>query len=169
MEHRAPQVRRVWMKKLRMESDGRFRPAHRHGPGRPVPQGSGARAAIEREDRTAISERVPCGLPRTRGNRSHDAVQAWPEHSSHDPHSGGGAGFTRSRDAGRADAHVPHLSRLPYTCSRTAGRGTRKPCAPEPAPRLHAFPRKHAGCAYMFPDSIDDGCDQEGKALTDRR
>ena len=76
MERRAPKVRRVWRKKLRMESDRRFRPAHRHGPGRPVPQGSGARAAIEREDRTAISERVPCGLPRTRGNRSHDAVQA---------------------------------------------------------------------------------------------
>ena len=76
MEHRAPQVRRVWMKKLRMESDGRFRPAHRHGPGRPVPQGAGARAAIEREDRTAISERVPCGLPRTRGNRSRGGVQA---------------------------------------------------------------------------------------------
>ena len=76
MERRAPKVRRVWMKKLRMESDGRFRPAHRHGPGRPLPQGAGARAAIEREDRTAISERVPCGLPRTRGNRSRGAVQA---------------------------------------------------------------------------------------------
>ena len=76
MERRAPKVRLVWMKKLRMESDGRFRSAHRHGPGRPLPQGVGARAAIERDDRTAISERVPCGLPRTRGNRSRGAVQA---------------------------------------------------------------------------------------------
>ena len=73
---RAPSVRGVWRKKLRMESDGRFRPAHRHGPGWPLLQRVGARAAIERDDRTAISERVPCGLPRTRGNRSRGAVQA---------------------------------------------------------------------------------------------
>ena len=37
-----------------------------------------------------------------------------------------------------------------------------EPCAPEPAPRLHAFPRKHAGYACTFPDSNDDGCESVG-------
>ena len=59
-----------------MESDGHLRPAHRHRLGRPPPQGLEARAALERDDRPAVSERVPHRLPVTRGNRTPRTRQA---------------------------------------------------------------------------------------------
>ena len=49
--------------RLRMESDGRPRPSHRRRPKPPLPQGFGALAALERDDRAAVSERVPHRLP----------------------------------------------------------------------------------------------------------
>ena len=58
-----------------MESDGRWCPAHRHRPGVPTPQGFGAVAAIERDDRTTISVRVPRCLPDGRGNKTRRTVQ----------------------------------------------------------------------------------------------
>ena len=58
-----------------MESKGRLSPAHRDRLGRPAPQGFGAVAAFERDDRAAITVRVPHRLPDSRGNRTGRGVQ----------------------------------------------------------------------------------------------
>ena len=59
-----------------MESEGRLCPAHRHRPEQPTPQGVGAFAAIERDDRAAITERDPHRLLDNRGNKRRRRVQA---------------------------------------------------------------------------------------------
>ena len=108
---RASTMRGVDEKRLRMESDGRLCPAHRHRPKQPTPQGVGAFAAIERDDRAATFGRVPRCLPAARGNKTRRAVQAH-------------RGFlTHRAPAAAAAAWVhplpPRIARR-WTCSRTA-------------------------------------------------
>ena len=87
--------------------DGRLSPAHRHRPEQPAPQWVGAIAAIERDDRAAVSERVPHRLPSSGGNRPARAVQA------------GRAGFHTPRIDASA---VPPRSGTPRTCYRKPSR-----------------------------------------------
>lgn len=104
--------------RLRRESDGRLCPAHRHRPIRPTPQGVGAFAAIERDDRAAVSERVPHRLPYNRGKSCRT-----PQERS--------AAFHTSRTAGLAlppraeeGAHVTANCREPvHTLPQLARRG----------------------------------------------
>ena len=90
-----------------MESGGRLCPAHRHRPEQPAPQGFAAVAAFERDDRVAVSERVPHRLPGGRGNRMARAVQA------------GRTGFHTSRTG--ASAFPPRCG-TPGTCFRKPSR-----------------------------------------------
>ena len=63
-------------------------PAHRHWLKQPAPQRVGAFAAIARDDRTAVSERVPHRLPGGRGNRGFGEAQT-PGVGSHTSRIGG--------------------------------------------------------------------------------
>ena len=69
-------------------------------------QGSGAVAAIERDDRAAVSERVPRCLPGNRGNKTRRAVHVGSA-AFHHAHRQRPRGFTRYRRASRGAAHVP--------------------------------------------------------------
>ena len=99
---------------------GRLCPAHRHRPEQPTPQGVGAVAAFERNDRAAVSERVPRCLPDDRGNKVRRAVQVCGGtlHTSRT----GRRGFTRYRRA-------PGCSRTAAACRcfRSAGTGGARP------------------------------------------
>ena len=58
-----------------MESEAGLCPALRHRPEQPSPQWVGAVAASERDDRAAVTVRVPHRLPDRRGNRTGCGVQ----------------------------------------------------------------------------------------------
>ena len=58
-----------------MESEAGLCPANRHRPEQPSPQRFEAVAAFERDDRAAVTVRVPHRLPDGRGNRTGRAVQ----------------------------------------------------------------------------------------------
>ena len=112
-------------RKTPQESDGRLCPAHLHRPEQPPPQGVGAVAAIERDDRAAISEGVPRCLPSSRGNKLTRAVQVGGGslHTPRSSNSGSGSQpFTRSRRAARDGSHVPVPQNVRCTCSRRAVR-----------------------------------------------
>ena len=87
--------------------EGRLCPAHRHRPEQPAPQWVGAVAALERDDRAAVSERVPHSLPERRGNKTARAVQA------------GRAGFHTPRIDASA---LPPRSGTPRACYRKPSR-----------------------------------------------
>ena len=121
--------------------------AHRFGPGKPVPQGFGAVAALERDDRTAVSERVPPRLPGGRGNRPARGVQAR------------GAGFHTSRTGGSL---LPPRSGAGYTCylkpSRAGSHVTAAPARAVQCPvvqgdggGIDSLPRKHRAAMISLP------------------
>ena len=62
-------------KRLRRESEAGLCPAHRHRLKQPAPQWVEALATSERDDRAAVSERVPHRLPDSRGYRTGCDVQ----------------------------------------------------------------------------------------------
>ena len=95
---------------------------HRVGPGRPSLQGFGTVAALERDDRSVISERVPRCLPDNGGNEVRRAVQA-AGGILHTSRTGSGARVGSLPWRMSAASHVPPISRAPHTCSRGAGTG----------------------------------------------
>ena len=91
-------------------------PAHRHRPVRPLPQGFGAFAALERDDRAATFQRVPRCLPGNRGNKTRRAVQArgGVVHTTrHRRRLERRCGFTRYRSAAGTAAHGPQRNEAP--------------------------------------------------------
>ena len=94
-------------------------PAHRYRPGTPAPQGVGAVAAIERDDRAATPERVPRCHPGGTGNKTCRTVQVGGD-VRHTWRTGAGvrAGSLPQRTA--AAAHVPLNRWVPRTCSCSA-------------------------------------------------
>ena len=90
--------------------DGRSRPAHRDWLEAPAPQGFGAAAAIERDDRAAITERVPRCHPGSTGNKTCRTVQVGGGvHHTWRTGAGARAGSLPQRTA--AAAHVPAAQR----------------------------------------------------------
>ena len=105
-------------------------PAHRHRPEQPTPQGVGAVAAFERNDRAAVSERVPRCLPDDRGNKVRRAVQVCGGtlHTSRTGNGDGARAGSPVTAAHREPPHMfPHRSRLSRTCFRSAGTGGARP------------------------------------------
>ena len=123
-------MRRVWRENSEGSPDGRLCPAHRHWPEQPTPQGVGAVAAIERDDRAAVSERVPRCLPGTRGNKMRREVQArgGTLHTSRTGNGDGGRAGSPVTAAHREPPHMfPHRIHPSRTCSRSAGAGGARP------------------------------------------
>ena len=112
-------MRRVCQERLRMESDGRWCPAHRHRPEQPTPQGFGAVAAIERDDRATISVRVPRCLPDGRGNKTRRTVQPAVAFRTH-------RALALAATVGTVHSLLPRTGST-VTCSRTAER--RRTCS----------------------------------------
>ena len=94
-------------------------PAHRYRLGTPAPQGVGAVAAIERDDRAATPERVPRCRPGNTGNKTCRTVQVGGD-VRHTWRTGAGARAGSLPQSTAAAAHVPQTSRPAYTCSRNA-------------------------------------------------
>ena len=137
-----------------MESDGRLCPAHRHRPVRPPPQGFGARAAFERDDRAATFGRVPRCLPGNRGNKTRHAVQAGGgiPHTSRTGGSDGGRAPSRVTAAQQWPGHMfPQRSRPSRTCSRSAAADRAIAGVQGDGGTVHALPRTHRGAAHPLP------------------
>ena len=118
-----------------------------------------ARVAIERDDRAAISERVPRCLPSNRGNKTRRAVQARGG-VIHTTRTGTGAGGGAGSPVTAAQWMQPHMvrtaARLRRTCSRIAAgpvqprvRG-RLPARVRPLPRRTPRP---CTCSRLTEDS----------------
>ena len=83
-------------------------PAHRHRPEQPTPQGVGAVAAFERDDRAATFGRVPRCLPSNRGNKTRRTVQVdcGTLHTPRSSNGGGGRNSSLVTAAHREHGHM---------------------------------------------------------------